>query len=121
MAESILQVELIPREQQTDEVSQSLEMPSSPEAINVNAPSNVSGAIGGIAKMGSYATIIGVILKLAKDSYVKIRKLEMDQRSINEALRNYGGAGYSANSFGDRYDIFGRKSPGQSVAYKREF
>ena len=58
-------------------------------------------------------------LALAKMIYKRINSIELQNRENIEAMRNYGGAGFSSNSLGDRYDVFGHRNAGESVAYKK--
>jgi len=62
--------------------------------------------------------------KMAYDIAVKVRdkviELENDKRSRNERLRELGGAGFSPNAVGQRYNIFTESyTGGTSVAYRR--
>ena len=59
------------------------------------------------------------IAKFAYDAFKKQRSIVMEDRGRTETLRNYGGANFVANSFGDTFDIFGARRVGESVAYKR--
>lgn len=74
---------------------------------------------GKVARLASLAAITKVTYDLAKKTYQRVNKIEMEGRVIDEQLRNYGGDGWSGNTIGDRFDIFGKRLEGESVAYKR--
>ena len=75
-----------------------------------------------VGKIVKYATMVALAkaaYDLAKKSYERINTIELEARVIEDSLRNYGGAGFSANTIGDRFDVFGKRIDGESVAYKR--
>lgn len=77
-----------------------------------------SPALNGIVKYASIAALAKVAFDLAKKTYDRQNEIEKENRVINDALRNYGGAGFSSNTIGDRFDVFGKRIGGESVAYK---
>ena len=100
------------------------EEPSVPDLLPQEAPSPdavvKSGATGDMMnKYASLAAVATMAYKLAKMAYERSRSIALDDRQRLETLRNYGGAGFSANTFGDTFDIFGNRIRGESVAYKR--
>lgn len=66
---------------------------------------------------------VGFIAKKALDygkkSFELARKIERDNLRRTDELRNLGGAGFSSNTIGNRYDIIGRRVGGESVAYRK--
>lgn len=80
---------------------------------------DVSTSLLLLGKYASAAVVAKSALDLATKSFMKIRTLERQNRDVQETLRNYGGEGFSTNTIGDRFDIFGRRVGGESVAYKR--
>jgi hypothetical protein len=88
--------------------------PQSPDAV-VKAGAN--GDM--LKKYVSLAAVATTAYKLAKLAYERSRAIALDDRQRLETLRNYGGSGFAANTFGDTFDIFGNRIRGESVAYKR--
>jgi len=78
-----------------------------------------SPIVGKITRYASTAAIATAAWNLAKKSYNRVTTLVHQRRETEEALRSYGGAGFSANTVGDRFDVFGRRVDGESVAYKK--
>lgn len=72
-----------------------------------------------VVKLAAVAVIAKQAWDLSKATFERIRRIEIDQRANTELLRQYGGAGFSANTIGDRINIFGRKISGESVAYRK--
>lgn len=75
--------------------------------------------IGKIASLGSLAAIAKTAYDLSVKAYNRILEIEKQNRVTSEKLRNYGGDGFSTNSIGDRYNVFGQRTVGESVAYRR--
>jgi uncharacterized membrane protein YebE (DUF533 family) len=99
-------------------------MTPSIDESNIDGEGVAAGGIlaskaSGVLKFASIAALAKVAYDLAKKTYERVREIEMQARETTESLRNYGGAGFNANSFGDRFDVFGRRLQGESVAYKR--
>lgn len=76
-------------------------------------------SIGKIASLGSLAAIAKTAYDLSVKAYERVLELEKQNRVTSEKLRNYGGDGFSTNSIGDRYNVFGSRIVGESVAYRR--
>lgn len=119
MADKVMQVTLTKTEETQDEVTRDMPTSSNPESVSETMPSIKGINIGSIAKKGSASVMAMTALKLAKDAYKRINEINLNDRVINDKLRNYGGAGYSANSFDDRYNVFGKKTAGESVVYQK--
>lgn len=85
------------------------------EPINEIASPVLNSAL----KYASIAALAKAAFDLAKKTYERQTTIERENRVINDSLRNYGGAGFSANTVGDRFDIFGKRIEGEKVAYKR--
>ena len=75
--------------------------------------------LGRITKYATVAALAKVAFDLAKKTYNRLNDIEKDNRVIEDSLRNYGGAGFSANTVGDRFNVFGKRIDGESVAYRR--
>lgn len=75
-------------------------------------------ALNGILKYATVAALAKAAFDLAKKTYERQNAIEKENRVIDDSLRNYGGAGFSANTVGDRFDIFGKRIEGEKVAYK---
>ena len=75
--------------------------------------------IGKVVKYASLAAMAKVAFDLSKKTYQRLNKIEREGRVIDEELRNRGGDGWSANTIGDRFNVFGKRLDGESVAYKR--
>jgi hypothetical protein len=74
---------------------------------------------GKVARLASLAALSKVSYDLAKKTYNRLNKIETEGRIIEEELRNRGGDGWSSNTIGDRFNVFGKQLDGESVAYKR--
>jgi hypothetical protein len=73
-----------------------------------------------IGKIATTAALAKTGYELARASFTRIRNIERDNQQRTETLRNYGGAGFSANTIGDRFSIFGQRIPGNtSTAYRK--
>ena len=75
-------------------------------------------ALNGVLKYATVAALAKVAFDLAKKTYERLNTIEKENRVIDDSLRNYGGAGFSANTVGDRFDVFGKRIDGEKVAYK---
>ena len=94
----------------------------SPATRTVNQPineSSVTPLVGKVTKLASVAALSKVAYNYAKKAYQKISSVENEGRVLDERLRQYGGSGWSANTVGDRFNVFGKKIDGESVAYKK--
>lgn len=105
-----IKVSLIKDGSQTDNVERTIEEPVSELAMPL---------VGRVTRLASAGVLAKIAYDLAKKSYERINEIERDGRVINDSLRNYGGSGWSANTIGDRFNVFGRKIDGESVAYKK--
>ncbi len=73
-----------------------------------------------IGKIATTAALAKTAYDLSRAAFNRIRDIERDNQKRTETLRQYGGAGFSANTIGDRFTIFGERIPGNvSTAYKR--
>lgn len=75
--------------------------------------------IGRVVKYATLAATAKVAFDLSKKTYKRLEKIEREGRVIDEELRNRGGDGWSTNTIGDRFNVFGKRLDGESVAYKR--
>ena len=87
---------------QTDNIERTIEEPVSELAMPL------VGRVTRLASAGGFWQKIAY--DLSKKTYERINEIERDGRVINDSLRNYGGSGWSANTIGDRFNVFGRKN-----------
>ena len=89
------------------------------EAPTTEAVEQMGAAGNMFKKYATLAAVASAAYKLAKMAYDRQRSIALDDRQRLETLRNYGGVGFTQNTFGDTFDIFGARRSGESVAYKR--
>lgn len=82
------------------------------------APEFGSKLTGKAMSMVALASLAKVAYDLAKKGYERQHEIVKDDRNRLENLRQLGGAGFQENTFTSRFDIFGARIPGESVAYR---
>lgn len=96
-----------------------------PDITMPDTTAGLAGAVAipgmsAIARIATIAAIAKTAYDLARLSYNRVVDIERDNQQRTETLRQYGGAGFSANTIGDRFTLYGRRIPGSiSTAYKK--
>jgi hypothetical protein len=120
MAENTVEIKLIKQEGDGSE-NYFQEQPSS--SIMDNLPTGadvpIPEGVGNIKNMLKLAAGLKIAYELVKKTYESQRSMALDDRQRNETMRSYGGASFSANTFGDRFDVFGDRQLGKAVSYIR--